>query len=362
MAGPLGSESPPGRGPVSVVIPTYNRAGQLERVLLSYLRQTQIKEVIVVDNGSTDRTPDLLKEWATRDPLLTPLRLEVNRRQAGARNAGAEAATGEYVFFGEDDYELTPGQVSTLLEHMEATGADLIAGRRINVLADESYEQALRRVRGYSDPLIERWAGVGNPHVDTLVDVEAPLLDACALIRREVFRRVSFDVGFEGNGWREESDFQLGALKAGFKLVHCPHTLGFHTPGGVGKAKGGSRGRSRLDYELWVLRNNARFLRKHWDYLRTGHSGLKVPPLLELAVALQAAMRMARAARKLCRQSAARIGASSPAGPSRPQAPGTAPSPGHGNENGRTSVAGREVASRPSAAGETPTRPGLDGR
>ncbi|MHB1161663.1 MAG: glycosyltransferase family 2 protein, partial [Chloroflexota bacterium] len=121
-------------------------------------------------------------------------------------------------------------------------------------------------------------------------------------IRSELLRRVSFDIGFEGNGWREESDFQVGALEAGYRLVHCPHTLGFHTPGGVGRASGGSRGRSRLNYELWVMRNNARFLRKHWGYLRSGRSELRVPPLPELAVALQAALRGVRAARKLFRQ------------------------------------------------------------
>ncbi|MHB1162446.1 MAG: glycosyltransferase family 2 protein, partial [Chloroflexota bacterium] len=236
MAEAHGSGKGTQEGPVSVVIPTYNRVGQLARVLGSYLSQDQVKEVIVVDNGSTDRTPELLREWATTEPRLRPLRLEVNRRQAGARNAGAAAATGEYVFYGEDDYELTPGQVATLLHHLQETGADLIAGRRINVLPGESYQGALWRVSGYTEPLIERWAMVGNHHVDTLVDVEAPLLDACALIRSELLRRVSFDMGFEGNGWREESDFQVGALEAGYRLVHCPHTLGFHTPGGVGRA------------------------------------------------------------------------------------------------------------------------------
>jgi GT2 family glycosyltransferase len=234
------------------------------------------------------------------------VRLEVNKRQSGARNAGAAAATGDYVFYGEDDYELTPGQVATLLDHLERAGADMIAGRRINVLPGESYEAALRRVDGYDDPLIERWAVVGNHHMDTGTDREVPLLDACALIKREIFEHVSFDMDFKGNGWREESDFQLGALEAGFKLVHCPHTLGFHSPGGVGKKQGGSRSRSRLNYELWVMRNNARFLRKHWDFLRSGRSELRVPPSVELAVLLQAGLRTMRAGKKVSRQNSRR--------------------------------------------------------
>jgi GT2 family glycosyltransferase len=190
---------------------------------------------------------------------------------------------------------------------LEQTGADIIAGRRINVVPGESYEEALRRVDTYADPLIERWAAVGNNHVDTVADVESPLLDACALIRKEVFTHASFDRGFIGNGWREESDFQLSALEAGFRLVHCPHTLGFHSPGGMGKARGGSRGRSRLNYELWVMRNNARFLRKHWAFLRSGRCELRVLPVLELAVATQETLRGFRAVRKLSRLTAQRL-------------------------------------------------------
>jgi len=288
-------------GPVSIVVPTYNRSAQLEQVLGSYLRQHQVNEVIVVDNGCVDDTPRLLAAWSAREPRLRVVRLEQNRRQSGARNAGVEAARGAFVFYGEDDYELIPGQVAMLLDHLHQSGADMVAGRRINVLPDERYEDALQRTSLYADPLIERWAVVQNPWVDVGTDVPAPLLDACALIRREIFDHARFDMGFLGNGWREESDFQLSALEAGFTLVHCSHTLGFHSPGGVGKGRGGSHGRSRTEYELWTARNNARFLRKHWAFLRSGRSELRVPPTVALAVALQAGLRLVRARRKLSR-------------------------------------------------------------
>jgi GT2 family glycosyltransferase len=255
------------------------------------------KTLVPVRKALRDGTHELLSEWARQSRILRIVRLPVNQGQAGARNAGAEAAVGEYLFYGEDDYEPTPGQITTLLGHLESSGADMIAGRRINVLPGESYQAALLRVQGYLDPVIERWAMVGNHHMDAGRDVPVPLLDACALIRKEVFRHVSFDRGFKGNGWREESDFQIGALKAGFRLEHCPHTLGFHSPGGVGKARGGSRNRSRLNYELWVVRNNARFLRKHWEFLRSDDSGLRVTPWLSLTVLLQAALRLRRGAK-----------------------------------------------------------------
>jgi glycosyltransferase involved in cell wall biosynthesis len=308
-----GAGEPGQDGPVSIVVPTYNRVAQLERVLDSYLKQRRVKEVIVVDNGCVDDTPRYLKALSALEPKLRVVRLEENRRQSGARNAGAAAATGDYIFYGEDDYELTRDQIATLLDHLDRSGADIIAGRRINVLPGERYGEALHRTNAYPDPLIERWAVVQNPWVDVGVDVEAPLLDACALIRREVFSHASFDLGFLGNGWREESDFQLSALESGFKLVHCSHTLGFHSPAGVGKGRGGSHGRSRRDYEVWTARNNARFLRKHWELLRSGRTDLRVPPTVELAVALQAGLRFARAGRKLSRLAGRRLGTMSSA-------------------------------------------------
>ncbi len=298
----------PSTGSVSIVVPTYNRAAMLDRVLGSYFKQDFVKEVIVVDNGSTDGTPELLKDWAAREPLLRVVRLEVNMLQSGARNAGAKAATGDFVFYGEDDYEVTPGQVATLMDHMERTGADMIAGRRINVWAGETNDEALRRVNSYTDPLIERWAFVVNHHMDTGVDVESPLLCSCSLIRRELFDHISFDMGLKGNGWREETEFQLSALELGYKLVHCPHTLGFHYSGGkTGKAQGGSRDRSRLSYEMWVILNNSHIMRKHWRFLRSGGCALRVAPTVGLAAAMQTGFRVWRAVRKSARLAARRI-------------------------------------------------------
>ena len=201
---------------------------------------------------------------------LRAIRLSENRGQGFALNVGADAATGKYVFYGEDDYLLAPDQVVILLQHLERSGADIIAGRRVNVRPDESCDTAVRRTMLYDDPLIERWAAVQNPWVDVGEDVEALLLDACILVRRDVVRRVRFDSAFRGNGWREESDFQLTALKAGHRLVHCSHTVGFHRPRGVGRGVGGARGRNRVCYEWWVIRNNTYFLRKHWSFLSLG--------------------------------------------------------------------------------------------
>lgn len=84
---------------ISIVIPVYNAANYLSQTLESVLGQSlKDIEVICVDDGSTDRSPDLLRDFAARDQRVRVLRQE--RGPVGAaRNAGLEAASGEYVHF-----------------------------------------------------------------------------------------------------------------------------------------------------------------------------------------------------------------------------------------------------------------------
>ncbi len=90
---------------ISVVIPTYNRADFILKTLNSILDQEyQNFEVIIVDDGSTDNTLQLLEK--VEDPRLKIIPIK-NSERAAARNRGAEAATGAYVnFFDSDDLAL----------------------------------------------------------------------------------------------------------------------------------------------------------------------------------------------------------------------------------------------------------------
>jgi glycosyltransferase involved in cell wall biosynthesis len=103
---------------VSVVIPSYQHAAYVQRAVESVLEQTVTDiEVIVVDDGSTDGTPDVVA--AIRDPRLRLVRLAENRREH-ARNRALGMATGRYVAFQNSDDEWLPDKLAIQLAALES--------------------------------------------------------------------------------------------------------------------------------------------------------------------------------------------------------------------------------------------------
>lgn len=115
----------------SVVIATYNRAGDLRGTLqsLSGLRPDGPWEVIVVDNNSTDRTRGVVEEAAGRFPA--PLRYVFEREQgrSPALNAGIRVARGEIVATTDDDVRVEADWLNRAAEGLARPGCDYVGGR-----------------------------------------------------------------------------------------------------------------------------------------------------------------------------------------------------------------------------------------
>ena len=112
---------------VSVIMPAYNSEKYIERSIKSVLSQTHSAlELIVVDDGSTDRTPAILRRLASGDSRLRVVRTE-NHGPALARNVALEqvAEDADFVTFIDADDELLPDALSYALEPA-GSGADLI--------------------------------------------------------------------------------------------------------------------------------------------------------------------------------------------------------------------------------------------
>lgn len=112
----------------SVIIPAFNRAALIEATLDSVMSQTcQDWEVIVVDDGSTDGTSDVVQQYADRrglDEARLKLVRQPNAGVCAARNAGVRHANGRYVQFLDSDDFIHPERLATLLSRMETDQAD----------------------------------------------------------------------------------------------------------------------------------------------------------------------------------------------------------------------------------------------
>lgn len=126
---------------MSIVIPVYNRQHYLRRTLASIAEQSYAPiHVLLVDNGSTDDSLSICREWAAernapgfRVTVLQELKAGAN----AARNRGLAAVTGDYVMFFDSDDCLAPDAVARYMEAFRKyPDADIIGSRRVLVTAD----------------------------------------------------------------------------------------------------------------------------------------------------------------------------------------------------------------------------------
>ena len=121
----------PEQGAVSVIIPARNEELNLERVVRSVAAQREVREILVVDDESSDRTGEILARLRDQIPLLRTLRIEtlpdgwVGKSHAAA--AGAELAAGEWLLFTDADTEHLPGSLEAMLERARVESADLLS-------------------------------------------------------------------------------------------------------------------------------------------------------------------------------------------------------------------------------------------
>ncbi|HIY14355.1 MAG TPA: glycosyltransferase [Candidatus Alistipes cottocaccae] len=110
---------------VSVIIPVYNVERFLTRCLDSVVAQTLREiEIICVNDGSPDRSIDILNRYAVQDDRVRVISQE-NRGLGGARNRGVDAAAGEYVLFVDSDDWIDPEYCRALYDAARETGADV---------------------------------------------------------------------------------------------------------------------------------------------------------------------------------------------------------------------------------------------
>lgn len=250
---------------ISVVIPTKDRLPYLRNAVPMFLAHDEVKEVVVVVDGCTDGTLEYMQSVSEKDPRIRYTDNVINKGLPYSRNRGLELAQFEYAFTGEDDLELSQNFFATLLAHMQETGADLISGRNVFRGERESPAEAIVRTDRIPGPSVNERALMVHVDMKTKGDQEQSLLPAPMLGRTDVFRKIRYDDSYRGNAWREESDFQLSAREAGYKLVYCPHAISFNIE--IENDRGGVHATWGFKRLGWQIRNNWRFTQKHRDII-----------------------------------------------------------------------------------------------
>ncbi len=201
---------------VSVIVPVFfeNEEPLIEDCLISLLRMDcppDRWEILVVDNGSTDRAAEIINRFPVRY-----LR-EERRGRAYARNRGIEASKGEILAFTDPDCVVSTGWLNELVRAFEDAGVGAVGGRIPPYPGTTPAERyAFRRV-SHSE-----WWPMTHPI--------RPFAQAHNVaFRREVFEQIGlFDTRFPGGGWDDADLCWRFSKGTNFKLVHAPKAAVFH--------------------------------------------------------------------------------------------------------------------------------------
>ena len=248
---------------IDVIIPTYNRAESLQKVIDSYLSQELLEKIIIVDDCSTDTIADVVTKISEENPgKILYHRLDKKVSLPEVRNVGMHRATADYIFMGEDDVLLPKDHFRVLKEKMDFYGADIITGRRINMYKGQTMDQAKMLADADHNSAFVRvpFEAYFERYIETAQ--ETYTLHSNVLMKRRVFEAVQYDPLYTGNAFREETDFFLRAYSAGFHLWLIPDTVSFHLKNMALNSSGGSR-KMRIVYEWQVWKNTARLLLKN---------------------------------------------------------------------------------------------------
>jgi len=154
---------------VSVIVTTYNRKHSLEQCLSSLAAQTfpsDAYEIIVVADGCTDHTGDLLRTFTPRCPYRWFE--QSNQGQPASQNAGVAAASGEFVLFIDDDCICAPGLIAAHYEAHSAGGRLLVMGA-VLVHPDSPSGTPSELQKEFSDAEFERLMSKGAQRTDMML-------------------------------------------------------------------------------------------------------------------------------------------------------------------------------------------------
>lgn len=212
---------------VSIVVLNYNGLRHLDDCFASLSAldyPTQQLELMLVDNASSDGSVAFVQE---RYPAVRVVETGDNLGFAGGNNRGAEAATGEYVIFLNNDMRVEPGFVTGLLAAVESDPEAVCAGAKI-LNWDRTHFDFVGSTADFAAHAYQ--FGLNQPYDPALHNEIVPLLYACGgavLVQRALFLDVGgFDEDFFM--YYEDLDFGWRLWLLGYKVLFAPDAVAVH--------------------------------------------------------------------------------------------------------------------------------------
>lgn len=193
---------------LSVIVPVYNEQKTVEKLLEKLSKVKQVKEIVVVNDGSTDNTANILEKLAKKYKKIQVLH-QKNQGKGVAVRVGLTKATGDWVLIQDADLEYDPADIPTLTAHLTREGVDVVYGSRF--------------LGPHSNLLF--WHRVGNHLLNSLVNIlyDSTLSDmeTCyKLIPTELLR----ELDLQSTGFELEPEITCKILKKKIKIFEVPIT------------------------------------------------------------------------------------------------------------------------------------------
>ena len=193
---------------LSVLIPVYNEAQTIDEILRLVAAERTEKEIIVVDDGSTDGTRERLKAWDGRDGVRVILH-ERNLGKGRAVRTALEAATGDVLVIQDADLEYDPTEYPLLVKPIETGRADVVFGSRFVGSSEH-------RVQNF-------WHQQGNRVLTLISNVLTGLnLSDMATCYKAFHRRVVPALDLQSRGFGVDAEITAKIARGGFRVFEVP--------------------------------------------------------------------------------------------------------------------------------------------
>ena len=193
---------------ISVVIPVYNEVGTIREIVSRVQAVGVEKEIIIVDDGSTDGTREHLQEMAQDQERLRVCLHDRNQGKGAALRTGFEFVTGDVVIIQDADLEYDPREYPTLLEPIVDGRADVVYGSRF---------------LGGPHRVMFFWHYVGNKFLtvlsNALTNINLTDMETCyKVFKKEVLKEITL----RSNRFGFEPEFTAKIARKGFRIYETP--------------------------------------------------------------------------------------------------------------------------------------------